>query len=231
MSQAVYATHHHPIDEDVLLQYASGALTGAKALMVATHLALCPASRRLVADAEGVAAEVFFAMNEPEPVDGASLSVLPEPSQALDQTPRFNDIALCPVPQPLRGVLGGPLQSLAWRNIWFGVRELTVSSDKAGEAFTMLLIPPGRRMPRHDHEGEEWTMVLQGAYRDASGRYGPGDVQRGHPGLDHQPQAEKGVPCLCMVVSDAPLKLTGLTGHIVNLPRYFGLKPPPQPKG
>lgn len=230
MSQAAPATIHHPIDEDILLQYASGALTGAKALMVATHLALCPASRRLVADAEGVAAELFFAMNEAETVEGASLSVLPEPEQARDPMPGVNDIALCPVPQPLRSVLGGPLQSLPWRNIWFGVRELAVATDKAGEAFTMLLIPPGRRMPRHDHEGEEWTMVLQGAYRDSTGRYGPGDVQRGHPGLDHQPQAEKGIPCLCMVVADAPLKLTGLTGRLVSLPLYFGLNSTPQPK-
>lgn len=230
MAQAARATVHHPIDEDILLQYASGALTGAKALMVATHLAMCPSSRKLVADAEGVAAELFFAMSEPEPVEGASLSVLPDPDPATFQPANVNDIALCPVPQPLRGVLGGPLQSLAWRNIWFGVRELAVPADKAGEAFTMLLIPPGRRMPRHDHEGEEWTMVLQGAYRDASGRYGPGDLQRGYPGLDHQPQAELGVPCLCMVVSDAPLKLTGLTGRLVNLPRYFGVNAAALPK-
>jgi putative transcriptional regulator len=34
--------------------------------------------------------------------------------------------------------------------------------------------------------------------------------------VDHRPVADEGEDCLCLVVTDAPLKLTGRLGRLVN---------------
>ena len=57
---------HHP-SEARLLDYASGALPEPMALLIATHLALCPACRRTVAELEAVGGALLEAL-PPEPV-------------------------------------------------------------------------------------------------------------------------------------------------------------------
>jgi putative transcriptional regulator len=80
----------------------------------------------------------------------------------------------------------------------------------------LLAIEPGRRMPQHTHEGLELTLVLQGSFADATGRYAKGDVATADPSIDHQPQAGGNELCLCLAVEDAPLRLTGFSGAVLN---------------
>ena len=64
-------------------------------------------------------------------------------------------------------------------------------------------------MPSHTHEGSELTLVLDGAFRDANGRYGRGDISLADEHVDHRPIAEDERACICFAVTDAPLRLTG----------------------
>jgi putative transcriptional regulator len=60
------------------------------------------------------------------------------------------------------------------------------------------------------------TLVLAGGFSDASGHYLKGDVAVADPSVDHRPVADAGADCLCLAVTDAPLRLTGRFGRYLN---------------
>lgn len=64
-------------------------------------------------------------------------------------------------------------------------------------------------MPRHTHRGNEMTVVLAGGYSDNGVSYGPGDFSLKDGDDHHQPRVDDDGVCLCLVVLDAPVRLTG----------------------
>ena len=87
----------------------------------------------------------------------------------------------------------------------------------AGEAEAVLYwINPGRVMPSHTHDGSEVTLVLRGGFSDPTGHYRRGDIAIADSDLDHHPRADEDEDCICFAVIDAPLRLTGTVGRIVQ---------------
>lgn len=72
-------------------------------------------------------------------------------------------------------------------------------------------------MPAHGHGGEEHTLVLCGAFSDHGGHYAAGDVALADAGVTHRPKADPGEDCICLAVTDAPLRFKGPAGPILNL--------------
>lgn len=200
----------HP-DEALLIEYANGSLDEAKALLVATHMALCPGCREAVAAGEAVSATLAFedAAGEVGPVPDVAGITVERPSLVDPRSPLL-------VPEPLRGYLGAPIDGLAWVPVLRGMREYPLPEFAGRSSVRLLAIEPGRRMPQHTHEGLELTLVLQGSFSDTSGRYARGDVATADGSINHQPHAGEGELCLCLAVEDAPLRLTGFTGAVIN---------------
>jgi putative transcriptional regulator len=208
MAAAFKRPTHHP-EEDLLTSYAAGQVTGSRALLVATHLAYCLDCRAVVAAAESVGGELLEGEVGIEPEAQLDPNTGTEPSNTLNTQAgglRF--------PRPLRDLIAAGEKDTKWRNIWFGVKELTIPGY--GPDARLLWIPAGRRMPRHDHNGEEFTLVLQGSFSDKTGAFLPGDLQLGTPGLDHQPQAGRDMDCICLVVETGGLRLSGWLGRLVG---------------
>jgi putative transcriptional regulator len=206
---------HHP-SEDRLLEYASGAAREPVALLIATHLALCPACRRATAELEAVGGALLEAA-PPEAVAEDSLARLlarldrPEPAGDVVPPPAGEPL----LPQPLRGYVGGSLDQLAWRRLG-PVAEARLLTGFAPLTTRLLEVKPGASMPGHTHAGHELTLVLQGGFGDRTGHYLRGDVAEADSEVDHHPIADDGEPCLCLVVTDAPLRLTGRLGRLLN---------------
>jgi len=88
-----------------------------------------------------------------------------------------------------------------WQFLSFGIRALKLP-QVGGEGVTELFrIEPGAGVAEHDHEGDEYTLVITGAFHDGHRRYGPGDVNIGSPGFRHGPKAEPGEVCYALAVS------------------------------
>jgi putative transcriptional regulator len=208
---------HHPRPER-LLDYASGALPEPAALLVATHLALCPLCRRALAELEAVGGTLLEAL-PPEPVADDSLaSVLaridrpaPPPNPVAAATPPAAELVL---PQPLRDYVGS-LDKVAWRHFGpLSEARLLPGFDKL--TTRLLRVRPGTALPHHTHGGTELTLVLQGGFSDVTGHYLRGDVCDADSGVDHRPVADPDEVCMCLVVTDAPLRLTGRLGRLLN---------------
>ncbi len=74
----------------------------------------------------------------------------------------------------------------------------------------LLRASGGASLLEHGHNGPEFTTVLQGAFSDATGRYGAGDFAEADAGFDHRPRAEPEGPCLCLITSQGGVKVDGL---------------------
>lgn len=60
------------------------------------------------------------------------------------------------------------------------------------------------------------TLVLSGAYRDAMGRFGCGDIADLDEHIEHQPRVEPGEPCICIVATEAPTRFKGFFSRLLQ---------------
>ena len=76
-------------------------------------------------------------------------------------------------------------------------------------------------MPEHSHRGTELTLVLRGAFSDAAGRFGRGDLEAADDTLEHVPTAEAGEDCICLTATEAPLRFRGVLPRLAQ--RFIGI--------
>ena len=203
-----------PLDA-LLASYCVGALDKPTHTLVASHLLLSSANRRFVAALENLAA------GEVERLAPSPLSDRDERLAAIfaSAAPRVIPSPSSVLPAPLLRLVGSDIADIKWRKKLPGVREYRISDSERGEA-SLLWIGAGRKIPSHTHDGSEVTLVLTGAFSDATGRDGRGDIAIAEADLDHRPLTGEAEDCLCFAVTDAPLRLTGPVGRILD--RFFG---------
>jgi putative transcriptional regulator len=226
------------VPDEMLLAYATGALTESLSLVVASHIALNERSRADVEAYEAVGGALFESLAPSSLSDDAlsrtlaEIDRLPDEDEAADEhscrpvkphaAPAEDPVGAAPadgllLPSALRAYVGPDIDALTWKPTIRGVEEAEIRLHGAeGPRTRLMRIEPGVGAPRHTHGGMEVTLVLDGAYRDATGRYARGDVQVADDGVEHEPVAEGERTCLCLVVSDAPIKLTGFFGRLLN---------------
>jgi putative transcriptional regulator len=78
-------------------------------------------------------------------------------------------------------------------------------------------IQPGTALPRHTHRGTEMILVLSGGFRDRGQQFLRGDVAISDEAVEHRQLIDEDGGCVCLSVTDAPLRFTGLFGWILNL--------------
>ncbi len=112
---------------------------------------------------------------------------------------RLNEVLA--LPDPLReAVFEAMAAGRKWRFLGFGIRGLKLAVGGEGET-ELLRIEPGRGVAPHDHGGEEYTLVVTGAFHDGHEHFGPGDVNIARPGFVHAPLADDGEVCFALGVS------------------------------
>jgi putative transcriptional regulator len=223
---------HHP-DHETLLDYAAGHTREPLALLVATHLALCPRCRREVADMEELGG-VILEDDEPSEIDSHSLdSVLARIERGDDgeekAPPTEKTAAAEPVsksgnttlPRPLRDYVGASPDEIRWKRLSGNVAEARLLDRFEGFETRLMRIGAGGRIPTHTHEGREYTLVLAGGFTDEFGHYLRGDVSVADSETTHQPVADADGDCICLAVTDAPLRFTGAIGRILNIINRF----------
>ena len=207
-------TIRHHLSDSLLMAYAAGALPEAFALVAATHLSLCDDCRAALAGFEAVGGAVLDTEETAAMTDDSLqqvLSRLGTPAPQLRVAPR----APGALPSPLQDYIGGDLGAVKWRSLGMGVRQAILASDDGGSA-RLLYIPAGQSVPDHGHRGLELTLVLQGAFRDDSDRFGPGDLEIATETMQHTPVAEAGSDCICLAATDAPLRFKGLMPRLAQ---------------
>lgn len=224
----------HHIQDEILMDYAAGTSSEVEAVFVASHLALCPACRHKVEDYEKIGGALLTSTPPADFSDDAFDALMaridagqfggedgPTGGPAGARTPSAKaDPDATVVPRPLRDYLSTPVGRLPWKSVMRGLDEVTLPIADRDPHVTrkarLLRIKAGTQMPKHTHAGSEMTIVLSGSFSDERGSFGRGDVAIHDGDVDHQPLAGDEEDCLCFVVTDAPLKLTGRFTRFLN---------------
>lgn len=210
---------HHP-DTDLIVAYGAGSLDEASALLISVHMALCPACRTDLEIAECIGGVLVDSELPALPVDAVTHTAI----AAAAERPRDPGPAAIPLqgrgtdfvfPQPLREYVGGDLGDIAWRNLGGGIRHFPIKLRSASKA-RLLNIPAGERVPEHGHKGTELTLVLSGSFYDRGSWYRRGDVEFTDEATIHQPVAGPEENCICLAVTDAPLRFRGWLARLVQ---------------
>ncbi|TAX26475.1 ChrR family anti-sigma-E factor [Rhizobium leguminosarum] len=199
----------HHLDDDMLLHYSAGTLAEGWSVAVATHLALCPSCRANLAMLENVGG--YFLESQDAGKDDVtaswqSLRARIEAGEIEKVVPiKKHTTANNTYPEPLRSYIeqaGG----LKWRRLGRGAAHMIIPTDDNTTTVRLLKIPAGQPVPEHSHEGSELTLVLDGSFSDEVSTFARGDVEMADGDLMHQPRASAGKDCICLAVTDAPLR-------------------------
>ena len=210
---------HHP-PYDLLVDYATGSASEPLALAVACHAEWCAECRAKIAEIERVGGGLLEYLEPVELSPNALDTVMarldePEDAPRVACETSLDDDAI-PLPKALKRYLTGGLQALPWKRVSRLFEEARLPLSVAGYKTTLMRLKPGATMPRHTHRGSEYTLVLAGGFTDGGRQYGPGDFSAKDPSDVHEPVVDPGEDCLCLVILDAPVKLTGAIGRIIN---------------
>ena len=204
----------HHIPDQVLAAYSAGTLDEAFSLIVASHVSMCDECRADLAAYDAVGGAVLEGV-EGVAVDDAALmatlALIDDMPDAIEKPKRAKSI----FPAPLEDYIGGGPDKVRWRRVGGGVKQAILPCDGKSTA-RLLYIPAGMAVPDHTHNGMELTMVLQGAFSDEVDRFARGDVELGDEDLSHTPVAEAGEDCICLAVTDAPLKFNSLLPRLMQ---------------
>lgn len=205
-------TIRHHLSDDLLVSYAAGSLAEGWSLAVATHLALCPACRQRLAFAEGIGGELLESSDAAAPGTDASWEAVrrriakssPTPPTAAPAAPAARRAG--GLPEPLRSYLGRDVETLRWRSLGRGASQIRIPTADNETQVRLLRIPAGKPVPEHGHGGRELTLVLSGSFADGNDLFVRGDIEDADASLTHQPVATPGEDCICLAVTDAPLR-------------------------
>ncbi len=212
-------TVRHHVSPELLVAHASGTLSTGWSIAVASHVALCAECRRAAFQAEAVGG-AMLETSPPEPVAASSFDALlrrirEEEAVGLPTMPSPPlDPRVAMFPPPLRRYIGpeGP----AWRKLGTTAHHMLIDTGDRATKVRLLKIGAGTPVPTHGHRGLELTLVLSGAFRDGDRVFARGDIEEANEDVEHQPLATPEADCICLAVTDAPLRFKSLIGKLLQ---------------
>lgn len=207
---------HHPPD-DLLADYAVGALPEAEHLVVGVHVAGCARCGRFVRTMEAMAGAALAdgppAPEVPSEFQTVMARIARSPrTESQEQPPKHGDPELADLPELLQRCRIGPRR---WVGPGLTTRQILLTPAGKCRAF-LLHGQPGTRLIQHSHTGDELTCVLKGSYTDHSHRYQAGDLDFSDEEVEHELVVGDDGPCLCLIALTGDLKLHGLLGRLLT---------------
>jgi putative transcriptional regulator len=203
----------HPSD-DLILDYARGALEIGRALVLRAHLDACPECRASVRLAEAVGgalvADLAPAELAPDALTKALAQLdLPPPPPAPAARRPDNWIRVPP------DVLIAAERHRRWAAPGVWVAPVTGDRKKGARSY-LLGIGAGIAVPLHTHRGSEFICVLKGAFEDRGHVYRPGDFVESDESVEHQPRVTRDGECVCLIAADSDLVPRNLTARLLQ---------------
>lgn len=202
---------HHP-NAETILAHAAGTLDPALALVVTRHLAMCEACRERSRWAAALGAALIEDLRPGAATAAQTQRALcavrariAAAGQAAAET--MLDSESERLSARLWHLLQHPDDDLPWQPMTAGIDHYLVAEDAGSGSWVRLFrFQPGVRLPRHSHRGEEYALVLQGSYVDASGNFAVGDFSEVEAAFSHEPTVDSEIPCIALIATTGRLR-------------------------
>lgn len=220
----------HPSDNH-LVEYVAGTLDWGLSIMVSAHLSTCAECRHKVRNLNCVGG-AMISSSPSSPVDDQSFAKVMERIRAGSTTAKkqpapleqdtFTPNNTLPEGKMVEGIppviqkLLPQNKGLTWKRVSSSLYESQLQTGQSKYKICFHKIKRGGKVVEHDHRGIEITLVLKGSFSDEKATYIPGDFLIRQPGEVHRPIATQNKDCLCISLTDAPVKITGLLGRFIN---------------
>lgn len=211
-------TQHHP-DTQWLTEYVAGTLSDAHALCVSTHLTYCAKCAREVNQLQTVGAAVF---DQQPPCEAVKPGTFDRVLERIGSAPVDAPAEVTPAdtggtyPAVINKLVPGGFDKLRWTKLGKRIRVAQLQRLDEQRELALHKLLPGGAVASHDHHGQEITVVLCGSFSDEDGVYSNGDFLLRQPGQTHRPTVKGNKECICLSVTDAPVKFTGLLTRLLN---------------
>ena len=206
------------LSNEILLSYSAGTLDEAASLLVATHLALCPHCRSRNNSVDSLGGYMLDSLKETEISPTLMSTVLDriksDPSPSRTPMPQFFTNAT--IPEPLRSYVGGDLDTLRWKRLAPRVQQISIETVDSRSKARLLRFQSGLTVPSHGHGGRELTLILTGSLCDRDTVLHRGDIAETDERTEHQPFAGAGEDCICLAVTDAPLRFKSMLARLLQ---------------
>ncbi len=198
----------HHLADDLVVSYAAGALAEGWSLVVAAHLALCPLCRRRCAIGDNIGGLLLEELAPDAPPEQSWEEVRARLAGATPPVGARDGLAASRVglPEPVKSYVRRDAGSRKWAAFGRRAYQIPIPTADGSTRARLLRIPAGRSVPEHGHRGRELTLVLSGILCDDPAIFRRGDILDADEALTHKPVAGVGADCICLVVTDAPLR-------------------------
>jgi putative transcriptional regulator len=208
---------HHPTTE-LLLAFSAGTLSLSHALCISVHVERCPTCNTNLQRLNNLGAIMLENMKPERSTEQLKENVFAQldkpdqiPASTCHQQRQSNNVPHC-----LQQFISSGYDSLNWRRVSLSIKSAKLCIDNNGEKVEMLRIKPGGSSATHTHTGDEYTVILEGSFSDETGVYREGDFVLRNGNHKHKPTASKDKECICLTVTDAPIKFTGWVARWLN---------------
>jgi putative transcriptional regulator len=212
------------ISDDILTSYAAGSLDEASSLLVASHLTLCSHCRSRATGADMLGGYLLDSLEETavSPTMMADVMLHAQTPKSVDPSPHGPSQSSHPLlPAPLGEYVGGDVSQLRWKRLAPKVHQVVIQTDDTRSMARLLRFGSGMTVPSHGHNGRELTLVLSGSLCDRDIILYRGDVAETDERTEHQPYAGTGDDCICLAVTDAPLRFKSIFARLLQ--PFFGI--------
>lgn len=213
------------IPHDHVTEYAAGTLAPEKTLMINCQQDICSKAAIEIQNQETIAAGFMMSTETTREFTlsddfmSRALAALPQsdsvstPQTHTDQTPTDQEPPLATaandlLPATLTAFMGG--EPVNWSFFAPGMQSASLWQGNDGQHLWLLKVKGGKNMPEHTHIGEEWSLILKGSYHVGTTQYTRGDLHVEDEHCTHIPMIDPGVDCICLVLTEGPLKPTRL---------------------
>ena len=208
---------YHP-DIELLLRYSSGQLEPALAVAIGLHQQQCKFCQSRISDLESVGGTTLELHTESQVdvsgFDRLMAEIETVPTDTAESS--YDDLAVASVDQALVETLDTQkFDEMNWEKVTRNISRATIAMNDPSYEVELLKFSPNAKIPKHTHQGREFTLVLQGDFSDHKDNYQRGEFIEQDDCDEHQPVAGND-GCICLAITDAPLKFTGTFGPILN---------------
>ena len=120
------------------------------------------------------------------------------------------------MPHVLAKLLPGGLNAVTWKRATASLSTALLPVGDDNTQVALIRMKAGGRINEHDHDGDEFTVILKGGFSDDRGSYHAGDFVTCTRDDRHQPVAHQNEECICLAAQAAPIKFTGWKGLLLN---------------